>query len=258
VAKRDNSPKKRQTAKKLTGNQREWQHQVANLKRRIRDLQGLGAAVDFQIPQMPTDKKGNPVVRKRDIQRIKNITRKELLKHAYQEGQYGEAVQFQPPERGKAKQRRKEVKLKRWLEERENQPTIFDEDYQDDEGDYWFEGDYNPDLDYAKPVEIYDVEIGNLRALIYDIADDEIAEKLSAILDKAIADKGANAVGEVIEKRYSELREAAQQALMYKGLSKGAGAITSFAQILTSEPLSFGELADLERANDFNDNFDAP
>lgn len=107
-------------------------------------------------------------------------------------------------------------------------------------------------------MEIYRVEIENLRTLIYDIADDETAEKLNSILDRAIADKGANAVADTIEKRYSELRETAQQAIKYKGLSKGAGAITSFAQILMSEPLSFGELADLERANDYNDDFEAP
>lgn len=239
MAKRDNSPKKRQTAKKLTGNQREWQHQVANLKRRIRDLEALGAKVAFEIPEMPKR------VGKKAIEQIKNIRRKTLEKYAYEEGMYGEALPFEPPERGKAEERRRKVKAEKWVRKKLEQYEAEDEE---DAYNY-----YEPE-----PVEIYDVEIGNLRALIYDIADDEIAAKLTAILDRAIADKGANAVGEVIEKRYSELREAAQQALMYKGRSKGAGAITSFAQILTSEPLSFGELADLERANDFNDNFDAP
>lgn len=242
MARRDNAPAKRRTKRQLTSNQKEWQHQVQNLKRRIKDLESLGAQVAFAIPEMPAR------VTKAAIEKIKNIRRAQLEKTAYQEGKFGEAVPYEAPERGKAEQRRKEVKLKRWLEERENQPSIYDEDYQDDEGDYWYE----------EPVEISRVEIDNLRNLIYDIADDETAEKLNSILDRAIADKGANAVADTVEKRYSELRETAQQAIKYKGLSKGAGAITSFAQILMSEPLSFGELADLERANDYNDDFEAP
>ena len=242
MARRDNAPAKRRTNRQLTANQKEWQHQVQNLKRRIKDLEALGAQVAFAIPEMPAR------VTKAAIEKIKSIRRAQLEKTAYQEGRFGEAVPFEAPERGTTNQRRKEVKLKRWLEERENQPSIYDEDYQDDEGDYWYE----------EPVEISRVEIDNLRTLIYDIADDETAEKLNSILDRAIADQGANAVAGTVEKRYSELRETAQQAIRYKGLSKGAGAITSFAQILMSEPLSFGELADLERANDYNDNFEAP
>lgn len=242
MARRDNAPSKRRTNKQLTANQREWQHQVSNLKRRIKDLEALGANVAFAIPEMPAR------VTKAAIKKIKAIRREQLLKNAYQEGTYGEAVPFEPPERGKAKERRKEVKIKRWLEERESQSSIYNEDYQDDEGDYWYE----------EPVEVYRVEIDNLRNLIYDIADDEIANRLNSILDRAIAEKGANAVADTVEKRYSDLRETAQQAIKYKGLSKGAGAITSFAQILMDGPLSFGDLATLEHANDYNDNFEAP
>lgn len=249
MARRDNAPAKRRTKRQLTGNQKEWLHQVQNLKRRIKTLEGLGAVVEYPVPtKMPTTSSGKVRVERKHIEELKNVTRKVLEKYAKQVGDFGELVPFEPPERGKAKQRRKEVKLKRWLEEREKQPSIYDEDYQDEEGDYWYE----------EPVEISRVEIDNLRTLIYDIADDETAEKLNSILDRAIADKGANAVADTVEKRYSELRETAQQAIKYKGLSKGAGAITSFAQILMSEPLSFGELADLERANDYNDNFEAP
>lgn len=239
MARRDNAPAKRRTNRQLTANQKEWQHQVQNLKRRIKDLESLGAQVAFTIPEMPAR------VTKAAIEKIKNIRRAQLEKTAYQEGKFGEAVPYEAPERGKAEERRRKVRAEKWLREELERSELEDE-----------EDAYN--YSEPEPVEIYRVEIDNLRTLIYDIADDETAEKLNSILDRAIADKGANAVADTIEKRYSELRETAQQAIKYKGLSKGAGAITSFAQILMSEPLSFGELADLERANDYNDNFEAP
>lgn len=239
MARRDNAPAKRRTNKQLTANQKEWQHQVQNLKRRIKDLEALGAQVAFTIPEMPAR------VTKAAIEKIKSIRRAQLEKTAYQEGRFGEAVPYEAPERGKAEERRRKVRAEKWLRKELEQSELEDE-----------EDAYN--YSEPEPVEIYRVEIENLRTLIYDIADDETAEKLNSILDRAIADKGANAVADTIEKRYSELRETAQQAIKYKGLSKGAGAITSFAQILMSEPLSFGELADLERANDYNDDFEAP
>jgi hypothetical protein len=237
MARRDNAPAKRRTKRQLTANQKEWQHQVQNLKRRIKDLEALGAQVAFAIPEMPAR------VTKAAIEKIKNIRRAQLEKTAYEEGMFGEALPFEPPKRGETKKRRKEVAADKRVEKALKQiaPEEYDEDYQDEE-----------------PVEISRVEIDNLRSLIYDIADDETAEKLNSMLDKAIAEKGTSSVADTIEKRYSELRETAQQAIKYRGLSKGAGAITSFAQILMSEPLSFGELADLERANDYNDNFEAP
>lgn len=239
MARRDNAPAKRRTKRQLTANQREWQHQVQNLKRRIKDLESLGAQVAFAIPEMPAR------VTKAAIEKIKNIRRAQLEKTAYQEGRFGEAVPFEAPERGKAEERRRKVRAEKWLRKELERSELEDE-----------EDAYN--YSESEPVEIYRVEIDNLRSLIYDIADEETAEKLNSMLDKAIAEKGTSSVADTIEKRYSELRETAQQAIKYRGLSKGAGAITSFAQILMSEPLSFGELADLERANDYNDNFEAP
>ena len=239
MARRDNAPAKRKTSRKLTSNQKEWQHQVQNLKRRIKDLEALGAQVAFTIPEMPVR------VTKAAIEKIKSIRRAQLEKTAYQEGTFGEAVPFEAPERGKAEERRRKVRAEKWLRKELERSELEDE-----------EDAYN--YSEPEPVEIYRVEIDNLRTLIYDLADDETAEKLNSILDRAIADKGVNTVANIVEKRYSELRETAQQAIKYKGLSKGAGAITSFAQILMSEPLSFGELADLERANDYNDDFEAP
>lgn len=239
MARRDNAPSKRKTSRQLTANQKEWQHQVSNLKRRIKDLEALGALVAFAIPEMPAR------VTKAAIKKIKAIRREQLLKNAYQESAYGEAVPFEPPKKGKTEERRREVRAEKWVQKQ------LERDYEESEEDAYNYG-------YEEPVEVYRVEIDNLRNLIYDIADDEIFNKLNSILDRAIAEKGANAVADTVEKRYSELRETAQQAIKYKGLSKGAGAITSFAQILMDGPLSFGDLATLEQANDYNDNFEAP
>lgn len=232
MARRDNAPSKRKTSRQLTANQKEWQHQVSNLKRRIKDLEALGAMVAFSIPEMPAR------VTKAAIKKIKAIRREQLLKKAYQEGEYGEAVPFEPPKRGEVAERREKVAAEKKAEKASEDDEYYDYD--------------------SEPIEVYRVEIDNLRNLIYDIADDEIANRLNTILDRAIAEKGANAVADTVEKRYSELRETAQQAIKYKGLSKGAGAITSFAQILMDGPLSFGDLATLEQANDYNDNFEAP
>lgn len=68
--------KRRQTKRKLTANQQEWEYQVKNLKRRIKALEKY-AYVDFDIPERPER------VTKKDIARIKGIRRKELLKYAY-------------------------------------------------------------------------------------------------------------------------------------------------------------------------------
>ena len=238
MARRDNAPAKRKTNRQLTSNQKEWQHQVQNLKRRIRDLEGLGAKVAITIPEMPAR------VTKAAIEKIKSIRRAQLEKTAYQEGTYGEAVPFEAPERGHAEERRRQVRANKWLEK-----ELASYELEDEEDAYNYSNE---------PLDIYRVEIDNLRNMIYEFGDEEIADKLNSILDKAISEHGANAVADTVEKRYSDLRETAQQAIKYKGLSKGSGAITSFAQILMSEPLSFGELADLERANDYNDDFESP
>lgn len=88
--------KRRQTKRKLTANQQEWEYQVKNLKRRIKALEKY-AYVDFDIPERPER------VTKKDIARIKGIRRKELLKYAYDvDVLTGEIL---PPELPKLKRR---------------------------------------------------------------------------------------------------------------------------------------------------------
>lgn len=83
--------KRRQTKRKLTANQQEWEQQVKNLKRRIKALEKY-AYVDFEIPERPER------VTKRDIARIKNIRRKELLEYASSvDILTGEVTRYVPP-----------------------------------------------------------------------------------------------------------------------------------------------------------------
>lgn len=88
--------KRRQTKRKLTANQQEWEYQVKNLKRRIKALEKY-AYVDFDIPERPER------VTKKDIARIKGIRRKELLKYAYDVDPF--TGEFLPPKLPKPKRR---------------------------------------------------------------------------------------------------------------------------------------------------------
>lgn len=83
--------KRRQTKRKLTANQQEWEYQIKNLKRRIKALEKY-AYVDFDIPERPER------VTKKDIARIKGIRRKELLQYVYEADTLtGEVTQYVPP-----------------------------------------------------------------------------------------------------------------------------------------------------------------
>lgn len=72
----DHSPSRRQTARRLTANQEEWQHQVTNLKRRIRELEKKGYEVEYEVPEQPKR------ITKESIERVRKISRKELLEYA--------------------------------------------------------------------------------------------------------------------------------------------------------------------------------
>lgn len=227
MAKRDNSPKKKQTAQKLTSNQREWQHQVANLKRRIKDLEDLGAKVAFEIPEMPKR------VGKKAIEQIKKIKRKTLEKYAYQEGQYGEAVEFEPPKRGEAEKRRREVKAKRELEREE---AMFNDEYQAEE----------------EPIDIVDVELENLRSYIEsfdDNSDKDLQEyaksSLLNILDKAIEEFGRTQVARSAE-QYSDANALAQAALWASKQDKVDMNVRGFSRALLGRALTYQEAIGME------------
>ena len=94
--------KRRETKRKLTANQQEWEYQIKNLKRRIRALEKY-AYVDFDIPERPER------VTKKDIARIKGIRRKELLQYAYEADILtGEITQYVPP---KPKRRARKIEF---------------------------------------------------------------------------------------------------------------------------------------------------
>lgn len=226
MARRDNAPPKRRTNKQLTANQKEWQHQVRNLKRRIKDLEALGAQVAFAIPEMPAR------VTKAAIEKIKSIRRAQLEKTAYQAGEGGEAVPFVPPSRGWAKQRREKVKR-----EREAQ-------------------DHFPEGEERVPIEYVDLD--GLLSEIRSLEDEEVIEMLVGIVGEAVAEKGAAAINEIARRYREDLKAYAVNAQKYKGQSKGGEAISKFTSIVKGSALSTEEMRVIERANDRFDDFSSP
>lgn len=73
MAKRDNSPKRKVTKRRLTANQEEWLHQLRNLKRRIKALEKYGLVVDYELPEMPKR------VTKGEIEKLKGLRRPQLF-----------------------------------------------------------------------------------------------------------------------------------------------------------------------------------
>ena len=226
MARRDNAPAKRRTNKQLTANQQEWQHQVQNLKRRIKNLEALGAQVAFTIPEMPAR------VTKAAIEKIKGIRRAQLEKKSYQAGEGGEAVPFVPPARGWAKQRREKVKREREAEE------------------HFPEGEEGVSIQY--------VELDSLLSEIRSLEDEEVIEMLVGIVGDAVADKGEAAINEIARRYREDLKAYAVNAQKYKGQSKGGEAISKFTSIVKGSALSTEEMRVIERANDRFDDFSSP
>lgn len=253
----DHSPKRRQTKRKLTSNQQEWKHQVTNLKRRIRDLQGLGVQVAYDIPSMPAK------VTKQAINKLKNMKREELLKYAFTVYAYGEVGEAFIPKRGERKEYRRHIKEARELE-RQAELAKIEAEKERIENERILR-----DLEIEREVErqvaaisddevamIWDVELNNLRSMIDDFGDPAIARQLNDMIDAAINEDGIDNVCYRIEGNLSNLQTMAFLATKYKGASKSAGAITTFSQIIFGRSLSLGELKAFERANDYNDDFE--
>lgn len=226
MAIRDNAPAKRRTKRQLTSNQEEWQHQVHNLKRRIKDLEALGAQVAFAIPEMPAR------VTKAAIEKIKNIRRAQLEKTAYQAGEGGEAEPFVPPARGWAKQRREKVRREREAK------------------DHFPEGEERVPIQY--------VDLDGLLSEIRSLEDEEVIEMLVGIVGEAVSEKGEAAINEIARRYRDDLKSYAVNAQKYKGQSKGGEAISKFASIIKGSALSAEEMRVIERANDRFDDFSSP
>lgn len=216
MARRDNAPKTHKTSDILKSNEDEWKEAVGNLKRRIKDLEGLGAVVDFTIPDKPED------ITEADIERIKSIKRKELLEYASQVDKFGELKDFVPPTRGWTKQRREKVKRER--EEEEHYPEG------DDEG-----------------VDIVDVELDNLRTFIENFDENKYKELqeyskscLLGILDMAIERAGKTNIARTAEE-YASCHSLAEAALWASRQEKADMHIRGFSNILLGRPFTYDE-----------------
>lgn len=253
----DHSPKRKQTKRVLTSNQQEWKHQVTNLKRRIRDLQGLGVYVNYEIPSMPKK------VTKQAIEKLKGIKREQLLKTAFSIYAFGEIGEAFIPKIGERAEYRRHIKEAR-EQEKQQQLAKAEAEQERIERERILR-----DLEIEREVErevakisddevamIWDVELDNLRNMIDDFGDGAVAAQLNSMIDAAIDADGIDNVCYRIEGNMSTLQTAAFLATKYKGASKASGAITTFAQILFGRSLSLGELKSFERANDYNDDFE--
>ena len=247
----DNAPKKHQTKRKLTSNQQEWEHQIKNLKRRIRDLEGLGADVKYDIPERPDR------VTKKAIERIKQVGRKVLEKFAFVPGI---GTKWTPPERGKAEERRREVRAQKELEKKvEKLKQEAEEDaynYSDDNYDesWWEEPDY---FNESNNVPIDNVAMQNLNNII-DSLDDAIAGRLNNLLAEAIAQYGEENVANMVSLSEGKLFNFAQLANQYKGQPKEDLFVREFAQVILGRTLTKGELAQFEKGYDISGDFELP
>lgn len=236
MARRDNAPKKHSTKRQLTSNQQEWKHQVTNLKRRIRDLEGLGVYVNYEIPSMPSR------VTKSAIEKIKNIKREQLVKFAFGVAVTGEIIEnVVLPQRGRVKEWRQIVKRLKKEEQRRYEP-----DYESDE------------ILEELPVSISTVEIDRLKQEIASYGDSALTRQLYSLLDKAIYERGLDNVASMVEENYSQLSDSAQRAVKYKGDTRGAGNVALFAEIVLGRVPTFTELADLNTVNEADENFELP
>lgn len=241
----DHSPKRRKTNKSLTSNQQEWKHQVTNLKRRIRDLEGLGVHVTYDVPSMPQR------VTKQAIEKLKGIKREQLLKGAFTIYAFGEIGEAFIPKVGERAEYRRHIKEAREQEKQQELAKI-EAEQERIEKERMLRDLYSE----SEPVQIWDAELDNLRNMIDDFGDGAVASQLNTMIDAAIASDGIDNVCYRIEGNTSTLQTAAFLATKYKGASKASGAITTFAQILFGRSLSLGELKSFERANDYNDDFE--
>lgn len=249
----DHSPKRRKTNKSLTSNQQEWKHQVTNLKRRIRDLEGLGVHVTYDVPSMPQR------VTKQAIEKLKGIKREQLLKGAFTVYAFGEIGEAFIPKVGERAEYRRHIKEAREQEKQQELAKIEAEKERIETQRMLRDIDIEREVAKISDDEvarIWDVELDNLRNMLDDFGDGVVAAQLNAMIDAAIDSDGISNVCYRIEGNMSTLQTAAFLATKYKGASKASGAITTFAQILFGRSLSLGELKSFERANDYNDDFE--
>ena len=223
--------KRRQTARKLTANQQEWEYQVKNLKRRIKALEKY-AYVDFDIPERPER------VTKRDIARIKGIGRKQLLQYAYDVDPFtNERTPYTPP---KPKRRAPKAKAEEELE-----PL--------------------PYPSSSEPVAIEDKVLTEIEFLIanyagnpkYPALTERTRAQLASVLVERIEQVGRKAVSQALEEEYG--REAVVMAALSESKSSVAQELVNkFAKIVYGRALTQQEAADINVFAEGVENFELP
>ena len=209
--------KRRQTKRKLTANQQEWEYQIKNLKRRIKALEKY-AYVNFDIPERPER------VTKKDIARIKGIRRKELLQYAYDTDILtGEITQYVPP---KPKRRARKAASE------ELEPL--------------------PYPSSSEPVAIEDKVLSEVEFLIanyagnpkYPALTERTRAQLTSVLAERVEEVGRKAVSEALEREYN--REGVVMAALSESKSNVAQELVNkFAKIVYGRALTQQEAADI-------------
>lgn len=222
--------KRRQTKRKLTANQQEWEYQVKNLKRRIKALEKY-AYVDFDIPERPER------VTKKEIARIKAIRRKELLKYAYDIDPF--TGEMSPPELPKPKRRVRKATRE------ELEPL--------------------PYPSSSEPVAIEDKVLTEIEFLIdtyegnakYPAQTEKVRSQLKAVLEERVGEVGHVAVAQALEQEYG--REAVVMAALSESKSAVAQQLVAkFAKIVYGRPLTDQEAADVNVFAEGVESFESP
>ena len=222
--------KRRQTKRKLTANQQEWEYQIKNLKRRIKALEKY-AYVDFDIPERPER------VTKKDIARIKGIRRKELLQYAYEaDSLTGEITQYVSP---KPKRRARKAASE------ELEPL--------------------PYPSSSEPVAIEDKVLSEIESLIanyagnpkYPALTERTRAQLTSVLAERVEEVGRKAVSEALEREYN--REGVVMAALSESKSNVAQELVNkFAKIVYGRALTQQEAADINVFAEGVESFELP
>lgn len=223
--------KRRQTKRKLTANQQEWEYQIKNLKRRIRALEKY-AYVDFDIPERPER------VTKKDIARIKGIGRKQLLEYAYDVDPFtNERLPYVPP---KPKRRSRKAKSSEELE-----PL--------------------PYPSSSEPVSVTDVVLTQVEWLISDFAGNikrpELVERtrveLATVLTERIEAEGRDVIAAKLEKAVAAT-DFVMVALMASNSEEAHVNVSKFAHLLYGRPMTGPELKHLMNVDEEFESFEEP
>lgn len=222
--------KRRQTKRKLTANQQEWEYQIKNLKRRIKALEKY-AYINFDIPERPER------VTKKDIARIKSIRRKELLQYAHEvDILTGEITQYVPP---KPKRRARKAASE------ELEPL--------------------PYPSSSEPVAIEDKVLSEVELLIanyagnpkYPALTERTRAQLTSVLAERVEEVGRKAVSEALEREYN--REGVVMAALSESKSNVAQELVNkFAKIVYGRALTQQEAADINVFAEGVESFELP